>query len=66
VPLQSQRHSKEEEMSFCYKCGGDIDFKESWVKFIDDHDWFYHWKCYLVARRDGYMPKPDFIHKKGK
>lgn len=52
-------------MSFCYRCGEDIDYKEDWCKIVDDDDWFYHWKCYLRAKRDGHMPKPDFVHRKG-
>ena len=49
----------------CYKCGYDIDYKEDWCKFIDEGDWFYHWKCYLKAKLNGHMPKPTYIHRKG-
>lgn len=49
----------------CKRCQELIDFKEDWCKIVDDYDWFYHWKCYLLARRDGHMPKPDYVHKKG-
>jgi hypothetical protein len=49
----------------CHRCKELIDFKEDWCKIVDDYDWLYHWKCYLLARRDGHMPKPDYVHKKG-
>jgi len=51
---------------FCKRCLESIDFKVDWCKIADDDDWFYHWKCYLKAQKDGHMPKPDLVHKKGK